>query len=262
MAQTLHEGPQLKISVITVCFNSASTIQDTIDSVAKQTHGDIEHIVVDGGSTDRTMEIVRSSGSVSVLISEPDHGIYDAMNKGINMASGDVIGFLNADDFYAEPDVLEQVVKAFANLRVEACYGELVYVDSEDTARIIRYWQSSPFAEGCFERGWMPPHPTFFVRRSVYEQFGGFDLSYRLAADVELMMRLLAGKRIRAVYLPQVMVRMRLGGVTNKSLGNIYRQNCEVIRALTAHGMRASWLRLAGGKLLTRGMQFLRRPVA
>lgn len=215
---------------------------------------------MDGGSADRTMEIVRAAKSVSVSLSEPDQGIYDAMNKGIRMATGDVIGFLNADDMYAMPTVLERVAKAFEDAQVDACYGDLVYVDSQDTAKIRRYWQSSSYVKGSFERGWMPPHPTFFARRSVYERFGSFDLSYKLAADVELMMRLLARHHIRARYLSGVMVRMRLGGVTNKNLANVYSQNCEVMRALAAHGMRTGWLEFLVKKILARAIQFFKRP--
>lgn len=259
-AETMAEEQPLKISVITVCFNSDSTIRDTIASVACQTYGNVEHIVVDGGSADRTMEVVCNAQSVSILVSEPDRGIYDAMNKGIAMASGDVIGFLNADDIYAGSDVLEQVAKAFEDTEMDACYGDLIYVDPQDTGRAIRYWQSSPYVEGCFQRGWMPPHPTFFARRSVYEQCGNFDLTYTLAADVELMMRLLAGHRICTRYLSRVMIRMRLGGVTNKNLPNIYRQNCEVMQALAKNGMRTGWLRFIVRKLLARSVQFIRRP--
>lgn len=251
---------QLRISIITVCFNSELTIQDTIDSVASQTYGCVEHIVVDGGSKDSTMKIVRAAQSVSVSVSERDQGIYDAMNKGIAMATGDVIGFLNADDMYAGPDVLEQIAKAFEDPDMDACYGDLVYVDPRDTGRIIRYWQSSPYVDGCFEKGWMPPHPTFFARRSVYERFGSFDCTHKLAADVELMMRLLAGHQISARHLSRVMVRMRIGGVTNKSLPNIFRQNREVMQALAANGMRTGWLQFTIRKLLARSMQFFRRP--
>jgi len=252
----------VKISVITVCFNSSETIGKTLLSVSLQTYGNIEHIVVDGGSKDDTLLVIAKEGAhVSKLISENDHGIYDAMNKGISIATGDVIGFINSDDFYASPTVLEIISLAFMNSNVEACYGDIFYVGKKNTRNILRYWKSSEFQPKSFEMGWSPPHPTFFVRRELYERFGGFDLSYKIAADVELMMRFLEVHRVRVKYIPEVLVKMRIGGTTNRSLGNIFKQNKEILRALKSHGLRSSIVWLMANKLASRGLQFIVRPV-
>ncbi len=251
----------MKISVITVCFNSAATITDTLKSVREQSYPDIEHIVVDGGSTDRTAEMVSAEGSrVAKFVSEPDRGIYDAMNKGIGLASGDVIGFINADDFYASEDALAKVADQFRHPGVDGCYGNLCYVKEFDTQSVVRYWRSSEFRPGFFASGWCPPHPTFFVRRRIYERFGRFDLSYRIAADVELMMRFLEVHHVRTRYLPEVLVKMRMGGTTNKSLKNIAKQNGEILRALKKHGLATNLLAFFGKKIISRGKQFVTKP--
>jgi len=252
----------MKISIITVCFNSAETIRDTIESVRGQDYPDIEYIIVDGGSTDGTLEIIKEYGdSFSVLISEPDQGIYDAMNKGIRAASGDVVATLNSDDFYAHDQVLKSVVKCFEDdPKLDACYSDLTYVDKIETSHPVRYWKSNHIKAGSFSRGWCPPHPTFFVRRSVYERFGSFDLSYLIAADVELMMRFLEVHKIRVKHVPEVWVKMRMGGTTNKSLQNVWVQNQEILRALKSHGLPANPLRFFANKLWSRGKQFLQRP--
>lgn len=251
----------MKISVITVCYNSAKTIGHTLQSVREQTHGDIEHIIVDGGSKDNTLEVVKAEGShVAKLVSGKDNGIYDAMNKGIALASGEIIGFINADDFYASPSVLADVAAAFKKSGADCCYGDLCYVSQTDTAQTVRYWRSSKFVPGSFEKGWCPPHPTFFVRRSIYQRLGGFDLSFKIAADFELMARYLEDVRITSCYVPEVLVRMRLGGTTNRSLTNIFKQNSEIRRALAKHGLRSSLLGFVLNKLVTRAIQFIKRP--
>jgi len=253
----------LKISLVTATFNSAATIHDTLRSVNVQTHQDVEHIVVDGGSTDATMEIVRAQGlRVTIALSEPDRGIYDAMNKGLRLARGDVIGLINSDDFLASPDVLSTVAAAFADPDIDAVYGDLCYVEPVDTSRVVRYWRSSPFRPGLFARGWAPPHPTLYVRREAYERLGGFDLAYPLAADLELMARFFEVHHLRARYLPQVLVRMRTGGATNRNLRNIVRQNREIWRALHVHGLAGSMAGFFLGKLVSRGSQFVSRPPA
>ena len=211
------------ISVITVVWNGVSTIRDCIESIRAQGLP-AEHIVIDGGSTDGTAGIVnKCSNAIAKFVSEPDEGIYDAMNKGIRMASGDVVGILNADDLYADGDVLSGVAKAFEDPSVESCYGDLVYVDPSDTGRVVRSWRAGPYRKDLFYRGWMPPHPTFFVRRSVYEKFGLFNLSLGSAADYELMLRFLLRHGISTVYLPRVLVRMRAGGTSNLFLRNRLR---------------------------------------
>lgn len=251
----------MKVSIVTATFNSAATIGDTLRSVNEQTHPDIEHVIVDGGSRDDTLAIVRTQGQrIGPVVSEPDQGIYDAMNKGIALATGEVIGILNSDDLYAGPEAIARVVEAFsADPALDAVYGDLCYVRQGDTRQIVRYWQSSDYRPGQFEKGWVPPHPTFFARRSVYERFGSFDLAYRLAADWELLVRLIEVQRIRVRHLPQVLVHMRLGGATNKSLSNIWRQNREIWRAAHAHALRPRLGTFVLGKLWSRGVQFVSR---
>ena len=222
----------LKITVITVCYNSAATIRDTLVAVAQQDYKNFEHLVIDGASTDGTVDIIRQwTGHPVVFTSEPDKGIYDAMNKGLLRASGDVIGFLNADDFYADASVLEKIARAFQDEQIDACFGDLVYV-SKDKRRIIRNWKSRAFVKGDFANGWCPAHPTFYIRKSAMERCGVFDQSFKLASDVEFMMRYLEQGSVRSVYIPQVMVQMRVGGATNESWRNVLQQNKEVLAAL------------------------------
>jgi glycosyltransferase involved in cell wall biosynthesis len=251
----------MKISIITVAYNSAATIADTLTSVASQSHRDIEHIVIDGASTDNTLDVVRAHGRhLTSLVSEHDQGIYDAMNKGLRLASGDVIGFINSDDLYASAVAIANVVKVFSDPTIDACYGDLCYVKRDDIQSVVRYWRSSDFEPGLFARGWCPPHPTLFVRRKVYEQFGGFDLRYKIAADTELMARLLEVHRIKVHYLPEVLVNMRMGGTTNRNWSNIVLQNREIWRALKVHDLRPSLVGFLTGKLWSRGRQFVTRP--
>lgn len=213
------------ISIITVCHNAETTISDCLASIQSQTCS-VEHILIDGGSVDRTVDIIRAqAGPAAKVVSEPDNGIYDAMNKGLRLATGDIIGILNADDFYASPEILAKVSRSFTDSRINACYGDLLYVDSKDTNTVRRYWRSGQFTPNRFYWGWMPPHPTFFVRRSVYEKFGGFNLDLGSAADYEIMLRLLVRHRIQATYIPEVLVKMRTGGVSNASLQNRIKAN-------------------------------------
>lgn len=251
----------MKISVVTVCLNSAKTIGHTLRSVREQTHGDIEHIIVDGGSKDNTLEVVKAEGlHVAKVLSERDKGIYDAMNKGIALASGEIVAFINADDFYASATVLADLATAFEKSGADCCYGDLCYVNQVDPTRTVRYWRSADFVPGSFEKSWCPPHPTFFVRRSVYQRLGGFDLSFKIAADFELMARYLEVARISSHYIPEVFVKMRLGGTTNRSLSNIFKQNAEIRRALSKSGLRSSLVSFVLNKLVTRAIQFVRRP--
>lgn len=250
----------IKISVITACYNSESTIEDTLASVAEQTHPEIEHIVVDGCSTDRTMDIVnRYRGGLAHVVSAPDQGIYDAMNKGIALASGDVVGFLNSDDFFASTVELEFVAKAFEDPRVEACHADLVYVGKDDPGQVVRYWKSNQYQYGQFRTGWMPAHPTFYVRRAVYQEFGGFALQFRFQADFELALRLLEVHRIRSVYIPRVLVKMRIGGATNNNLVNILRGNLEAYRACRKNGLAVTPFFMLR-KILSRIPQFFVKP--
>ena len=251
----------MKISIVTVCYNSGKTIGHTLRSVREQTHGDIEHIIIDGGSNDNTLEVVKTDGlHVTRVVSERDKGIYDAMNKGIALASGEIVAFINGDDFYASPNVLTTVAAAFEKSGADCCYGDLCYVSQVDPTRIVRYWRSFVFVPGAFENGWCPPHPTFFVRRSVYQRLGGFDLRFRIAADFELMARYLEAARISNCYIPEILVKMRLGGASNRSLSNIFKQNVEIRWALSKNGLNFELISFLMSKLVSRVIQFFRRP--
>lgn len=208
----------VKITIITVAYNSAATIYQTLLSVSKQCYHNIEHIVIDGGSTDETLQIVRSFPHVSKVISEKDSGIYDAMNKGIRLATGDVIGFLNSDDVYTHNEVICKVAEQFVTKKSDTLYGDLQYVDTKDEERVLRNWVSGRFKKESFKFGWMPPHPTFFVRRNVLEKVGGFNLALKSASDYELMLRILYKNNCSTTYLPEVMVKMRAGGASNGSI--------------------------------------------
>lgn len=249
----------MKISVITVCFNAAETIKSTIDSIASQRHQNIEHIIVDGGSTDGTREIICSSDSVSKYVFEPDDGIYDAMNKGIKAASGDIVGILNADDFYANENVLSNVATAFSDPLIDTVYGDLVYVDKENTDKIIRYWKSQCFVPGLFQRGWMPAHPTFFVRKHYFDELGYYDTEYKIQSDFELTMRFLEIYRLTSVYLPNIMIKMRIGGASNNSLRNIIKGNIEAFKACKKNNLNIPfYFNLI--KTASRLPQFWQRP--
>ena len=230
-------SPPLKITLITVAYNSAATIADTLASVAAQTHAEIEHIVIDGQSTDATIEIVRRHGAhVSTLVSEPDDGIYDAMNKGIALATGELIGFLNADDVLNGNDAVSSVARAAAT-GCEVVYADLVYVRNDDLDRVVRHWRSGGFRRSRLRFGWMPPHPTFYVRRELLREVGGFDTSFRIAADYDFMLRCLARPAVKVSYVPQVLVRMRTGGVSNAGLSSMLRKSREDLVALRRHSI-------------------------
>lgn len=248
----------MKISVITVVFNGEATIEDTILSVHSQDNKDVEHIVVDGGSTDRTLEVIaKHRDKIDAVVSEPDAGIYDAMNKGLALATGDIVGFLNADDVYEGSSVLDEIARVIETQKVDACYGDLIFVDRKDTRKIVRYWKSQPYRDGLFEKGWMPAHPTFFARRWVYGKYGGFDLAYRRQSDFELTMRFLAVHKIKSAYIPKVLVRMRSGGVS-RGLWHILQGNLESYRACRKHALNVSPLFIAR-KILSRVPQFFHR---
>ena len=251
----------MKVSIITVCYNSGKTIEDTIRSVAQQTYSDIEYIVVDGMSSDATVEIVKrfqdaSRGVVTKFLCEIDKGIYDAMNKGLALATGDIIGVLNSDDFYCSNTVIEQVVEAFQKKGTDCLYGDLNYVDPENTSKIVRKWRSGDFNKENFLKGWMPPHPTFFVSKSCYEKFGTFNTIFKSAADYELMLRFLFKESCSAIHLPIVMIHMRAGGVSNVSLKNRLRANREDRLAWKINGLKPKWFTLLR-KPLSKLIQYL-----
>ena len=235
----------MKISIITVTYNSARTVKDTLESVLRQTWEDIDYIVVDGCSNDQTMDIVRQyeprfRGRMR-WISEKDHGIYDAMNKGFRMATGDVVGLINSDDMFCCDNAIEMVMRKFEeNSDADAVYADLMYVGSNNTDKVIRNWitgEQRPMA-----KGWLPAHPTFYVRKHIYEQYGYFNLRYKLAADFELMLRFIEKYHIRLVYLPEKLVRMRYGGATSSSLKNIIRQDKECFSAFKDNQIPVSCL--------------------
>lgn len=230
-----------KVSIITIVLNNKKFVRDAIKSVLSQTFKDVEYIIVDGGSTDGTIEIVESYGNkISKFISEPDNGIYEAMNKGIRLASGEIVGILNSDDFYVNDLVLETVVKALTEKDVDACYGDLVYVDRHRAKKVIRYWKSCRYTDGLFEKGWVPPHPTFFVKRWVYEKYGVFDLGFLTSADHEIMVRFMHKYKIKACYIPEVLVKMRMGGASNNNIFNIIKQNLVIVGTLRRNQIKVS----------------------
>lgn len=226
-----------KISIITVTYNSSLTIADTLKSVESQKYKNIEHIIVDGKSTDDTVDIIKSFPHINKWVSEKDAGLYDAMNKGLKLATGDIIGILNSDDVYAHENVLSRVAESFTNDFVDTLYGDLHYVNPTDINKVVRVWKSGNFKRTNFNFGWMPPHPTFFVRKEVYERVGMFNLSLRSAADYELMLRILYKHQFNAAYLPEVLVKMRAGGVSNGSLKKRLRANKEDRMAWKINGL-------------------------
>lgn len=227
------------ISIITPVFNGADTISDCLASIDRQSCLPFEHIIINGNSTDKTAEIINSfDRPYRRVITEPDKGIYDAMNKGIKLAAGDIIGILNADDFYPTDDILFSVKKIFDNKKINSCYGDLLYVDADNTDRIIRNWKSGSFHLKKFLSGWMVPHPTFFVRRYIYEEFGYFNLELGSAADYEIMIRFLVKHRITTTYLEKIIVKMRIGGASNKSIFSRLKANRMDRKAWEINGIR------------------------
>lgn len=226
----------MKISVITAAYNAAGTVADAVDSVASQVYRPIEHLVIDGASSDGTVEAVQGRAGPHVcVVSEPDRGIYDALNKGVRLATGEVIGLLHADDVFADETVLSEIAARFADPNVNAVYGDLQYVAAGDTRRVIRHWRAGTFSPARLRRGWMPPHPTLYLRRSLYERLGGFDTRYRIAADYDFILRLFSLPDLNAAYIPRVLVKMRVGGVSNRSLANLWRKSREDLSALRRH---------------------------
>lgn len=216
----------MKISVITATFNSYPSIKDCIHSLVSQENVDLEHIVIDGGSADRTLEFIKDSPLRSRIVSEPDRGIYDALNKGIKMATGDVVGFLHSDDSFASPAVLSSLVSEFERTKADGIYGDLVYVLRENTGKVIRVWRSTGFKSWYLKYGWMPAHPTLFLKREVYQKCGQFDLNYKIAADYDFIQRIFKEESLKFAYLPIITTKMKIGGASNKNLKNI---RCKMI---------------------------------
>lgn len=234
----------MKVSIVTVTYNSEKTVMDTLRSVKNQTYKNIEHIVVDGCSQDGTIEIIQGFNHHGQFISEKDNGIYDAMNKGISMASGDIIGILNSDDYLADNSVIERIVHTFNTTHCDALYGDLLYVDQSNTEHVTRKWVAGAFNRNKFMRGWMPPHPTFYVRRALYEKFGLFNVQLKSSADYDLLLRFLFVNQIKVEYMPGVLIHMRTGGQSTKSIVNRLKAHREDYKAWKLNHLRPNWYTL------------------
>jgi len=246
-----------KISIITVTYNSDQTLEHTIQSVLLQDHPDIEYIIVDGQSTDETLSVIRKyRHKIDHFVSEKDDGLYYALNKGIALATGDIIGILHADDFYIDDHVLSKIATTFEKSGADAVYADLFYVDKDDTEKIVRKWRSGEYKEGKFLWGWMPPHPTFFVKRDIYAKYGAFNTSLRSAADYELMLRFIHKHKIKLAYLPEYIVKMRTGGQSNASIKNRVKANQEDRKAWEMNGLKPYFFTLTL-KPLRKIFQFL-----
>ncbi len=239
-------------------YNSAATIEQTIQSVTGQSYTDIEYIIVDGCSKDDTLKIAeRYKDKIAKIVSEPDKGLYDALNKGIAMATGEVIGLLHSDDFYVDSDVVKKYAQLFEKDRPDAAYSDLYYVDKTDTNKIVRKWKSGKYHQNAFINGWMPPHPTFFVKREVYKKYGHFNLDFKSAADYELMLRFIQKNKISLSYLPEFTVKMRVGGKSNVTVQNRINANLEDRRAWKINGLKPRFYTLYL-KPLRKILQFFR----
>lgn len=228
----------MKISVITAVYRSEKTVGEAIASVAAQTHQDLEHVVVEGKSPDGSLAAVeRAAHGRMRLISEPDRGIYDALNKGIRHATGDVVGFLHSDDFLAHDEVLTRISAAFEDPSVEAVFGDLDYVSQADVSRVVRHWSTGPFDPRRLKYGWMPAHPTLYLRREVYERFGSYDVRFGIAADYDFILRYFSQTSGRSIYIPEVLYKMRLGGVSNRSISKIIQKMKEDYSAIRRNGV-------------------------
>jgi len=228
----------LKISVITAVWNSEGTVGDAIASVAGQTHADVEHVIMEGNSSDGSLVAIdRAKHSRMRLISEPDDGIYDALNKGVHNATGDVIGFIHSDDFLAHDRALARIAAAFEDPSVEAVFSDLDYVSQADTSRVIRHWSTGPYHPRRLKYGWMPPHPTLYLRREIYERFGSYDINFGIAADYDFILRYFSQATGKSVYIPEVLYKMRVGGVSNRNLAKIRQKMAEDMLAIRRNGV-------------------------
>ena len=251
----------MRVSIVTVCYNRVATIRDAIDSVVGQSHANVEYIVIDGGSTDGTMNIVSEyEDRIATIVSEPDHGIYDAMNKGVRAATGDIVGILNSDDFYASPDVIANVVDAFrSDDDASMVFGDVVFVSPEDLTSVRRYYSSRHFKPWKLRYGYMPPHPATFVRRDLYTRYGGFNTDYRIAGDYEMFVRWLIRNEVRFRRIDEVLVRMRLGGISTAGLRSSIILNREIVRACVDNGFYTNFLCMLP-KIPFKLLELVRRP--
>ena len=228
------------VSVITATYNSLINIKSSLDSVINQDYRDIEIIIIDGNSTDNTLSVVKKyqqNHTFIKLISENDNGIYDALNKGLNLASGDIIGFVHSDDFLASKDIINNIVSMINSQNLEGVYGDLQYVDKFNTQKVIRNWKSCDFKLGLLKQGWMPPHPSLFLKKEVYDKHGLFDLSYKISADYDFMLRIFKDTKLKFGYLPKVITKMRVGGASNRSLKNVIKKSKEDYRTIRSNNV-------------------------
>jgi glycosyltransferase len=229
----------MKVSIITTVLNGAGTFEHCIKSVLNQTYRNIEYIVIDGKSSDETLRIINKyHDRISHFLSEPDDGMWDALNKGLDIATGDIIGLLHSDDFYTHNKVIATVVSHIEKHHVDSCYGDLMYVKKNNPEKVFRYWKSSHYSEGLCQRGWVPPHPTLFIKKDVYTEYGYFNTKFKLASDYDLMLRFLERYRISSVYIPEVLVKMRTGGMNNKNLKNRIEKTFEDFRSCRENGIK------------------------
>jgi glycosyltransferase involved in cell wall biosynthesis len=250
----------MKITIITACLNAHETLESCFASVVAQRNVEIEHILIDGGSTDGTLDVIdKYSDHIARVVSGPDNGIYDAMNKGLRLATGDVIGILNADDMYFNEYCLQTVVDEFERSQAASVFGDLVYIRPDNLDRVVRYYRSNHFSINHFARGWMPAHPTFFVKRACYERYGLFKTDYRIAADYELLVRFLAKHNVSYSYIPKVLVKMRTGGVSTRSLVSNYILNREIVRACRENGVETN-IFIVLSKYFTKILQLFQKP--
>jgi len=234
----------VKVSIITITYNSDKTVEDTLQSVAAQSYENIEHVVIDGASKDNTIDIVKSFPNVK-LLSEPDKGIYDAMNKGVAMTTGDIVGILNSDDFYPGDDIIQKVVDTFKEKKVDSVYGDVKFVSPDNLNKVTRYYSSAIWNPEKFAYGYMPAHPSFFVKKECYEKFGNFKTDYKISSDYELLIRFLYVNKISYHYIQEPLVTMRTGGASTQNLKSIYTLNKEIIRACKENGIATSFPKLS-----------------
>lgn len=228
----------LKISIISVCYNSSKTILDTIRSVNSQSYPNIEHVFIDGLSSDNTIEIIRSNSKIkNVIISEKDSGLYDALNKGISKASGEIIGFLHSDDIFSSSEIISDLMEKIQNENLDGVYGDLLYVDKINTDKIIRFWKSCEFNPTLLREGWMPAHPTLILKKEVYLKHGVFDKSFKIAADYDFMLRIFKNSNLKFGYLPKLVTKMRVGGASNRSVKNMIKKSKEDYRAIRSNNI-------------------------
>ncbi len=248
------------MSIITTVFNGAATIERCINSIRTQTYTNIEHVIVDGGSTDGTIEIIsKYQDSKTKIISEPDNGLYDAMNKGIRCSTGDIIGILNSDDFYPDDSVIEKVVRIMSEKNADSCYGDAIYVEKDNANKIVRYWKGGQFSRSKFKIGWMPQHGTFYVRKNIYMKYGLFRDDFPIAADYELMLRFLYKHRIRTTYLPEILLKVCTGGISRPGILNTSKMFIENYRAWKVNGFKFPLLACFSKRLL-KIPQYIIRP--